>query len=70
MPRNTSPSNKGLTNVMASIRPRGQATPTPQDIRVRAYGIYVANGAKPGNDIEDWLQAERELSTASTVASR
>lgn len=55
---------------MASIRPRGQATPTPQDIRVRAYGIYVANGAKPGNDIEDWLQAERELSTASTVASR
>jgi hypothetical protein len=32
------------------------------EIRVRAYEIYLARGAQPGCELEDWLQAERELS--------
>jgi hypothetical protein len=28
----------------------------------RAYEIYTARGGTDGYDIEDWLQAERELS--------
>jgi Protein of unknown function (DUF2934) len=31
-------------------------------IRLRAYEIYLARGDEQGRDIEDWLQAERELS--------
>ena len=34
-----------------------------QEIRNRAYEIYLQRGAQPGNEVEDWLQAERELST-------
>jgi Protein of unknown function (DUF2934) len=30
-------------------------------IRQRAYEIYLARGAAPGDEVEDWLQAEREL---------
>jgi Protein of unknown function (DUF2934) len=32
-----------------------------QEIRNRAYQIYLQRGAQPGNELEDWLQAEREL---------
>ena len=34
-----------------------------QEIRNRAYEIYLQRGAKPGYEVEDWLQDERELST-------
>ena len=34
-----------------------------QEIRNRAYEIYLQRGAQPGCELEDWLQAERELST-------
>jgi hypothetical protein len=31
------------------------------EIRRRAYEIYLARGAQPGCELEDWLQAESEL---------
>ena len=31
------------------------------EVAVRAYEIYLARGAMSGNDLGDWLQAEREL---------
>ena len=31
------------------------------DIARRAYGLYLACGCEPGHDVDDWLQAEREL---------
>ena len=31
------------------------------EIRTRAYELYLARGAEPGRELEDWLQAEREL---------
>lgn len=30
-------------------------------IRRRAYEIYLEGGQQPGRDLEDWFQAEREL---------
>lgn len=30
-------------------------------IRRRAYEIYLERGEQPGHDLEDWFQAEREL---------
>ena len=36
--------------------------PAPQEeIRRRAYELYLERGEQPGYDLDDWLQAEREL---------
>ena len=35
-------------------------------IRRRAYEIYLERGREPGGDLEDWLQAERELTTGES----
>jgi hypothetical protein len=35
------------------------------EIRLRAYEIYVERGAEPGREVDDWLQAERELERGS-----
>jgi hypothetical protein len=36
--------------------------PTAEDrIRRRAYEIHQARGGAPGQDLDDWLQAEREI---------
>ena len=37
------------------------AQPCENDIRCRAYEIYMARGEQAGRDLDDWLQAEREL---------
>ena len=34
---------------------------TEDDVRLRAYEIYQRRGGAAGNDLDDWLQAEREL---------
>jgi hypothetical protein len=35
--------------------------PTTEQIRQRAYEIYLQRNAGPGSDVDDWLQAEAEL---------
>ena len=37
-----------------------------QEIRNRAYEIYIERGEQPGRDLDDWLQAERELNDESS----
>jgi hypothetical protein len=32
-----------------------------EEIRRRAYEIYLERGEQQGHDLDDWLQAEREL---------
>ena len=34
---------------------------TTDQIRQRAYEIYLRRNAEPGSDVDDWLQAEAEL---------
>jgi hypothetical protein len=34
-----------------------------QETRSRAYEIYLQRGGQPGSELEDWLQAERQLIT-------
>ena len=34
---------------------------TFEQIAVRAYQIYQERGDNPGSDIDDWLEAERQL---------
>jgi len=40
---------------------RAKASPTLEQIQIRAYEIYLERQGAPGNQIEDWLRAEREL---------
>jgi hypothetical protein len=35
--------------------------PTREEIELRAHQIYVERGGAHGQDVEYWLQAEREL---------
>jgi hypothetical protein len=35
--------------------------PPVEAIQERAYELYVNRGKQPGHELEDWLQAEREL---------
>jgi hypothetical protein len=32
-----------------------------EEVRLRAYEIYLERGEQPGRELDDWLQAEREL---------
>ena len=34
---------------------------TTEQIRQRAYDIYVSRAGAAGDEVQDWLQAEREL---------
>ena len=42
-----------------------QGDPTLDQIAQRAYEIYQSRGGTDGQDMEDWLQAERELRRGS-----
>jgi hypothetical protein len=35
--------------------------PSHEEIRRRAYEIYLERGSLPGSELDDWFQAEREL---------
>jgi hypothetical protein len=39
----------------------GKDVPTPEEIRQRAFEIHIERGGIYGCDLDDWLQAEREL---------
>ena len=41
-----------------SVRTEG---PTEEQIAKRAYELFQARGSEHGHEMEDWLQAEREL---------
>jgi Protein of unknown function (DUF2934) len=38
-----------------------ETTNRVEEIRLRAYEIYLERGGLPGDEPDDWLQAEREL---------
>ena len=42
-------------------RKAAAAKPTYDEIALRAYHIYLGRGSTPGAPLQDWLQAEREL---------
>ena len=35
-----------------------------EQIRLRAYELYVARGREDGHELEDWLRAEDEITPA------
>ena len=43
------------------------APATPDQIRVRAYELWLAAGCPDGRDVEFWTAAEKELNSPSRV---
>ena len=41
-----------------------------EESRCRAYEIYLEHGEQPGHELEDWLQAERELGHSLPLRAR
>ena len=41
-----------------------------EEIRRRAYEIYLERGEQPGRDLDDWLQAECELESGVPSLTR
>ena len=42
-------------------RAKAKSLPSHEEIALRAYQIYLERGGSPGNPLEDWTRAEREL---------
>jgi hypothetical protein len=38
-----------------------EAIPAREKIEARAHELYLARGAEAGHELDDWLQAEREI---------
>jgi hypothetical protein len=56
MPKTTKSSSPMVNKPRA-----GAIHPTTEEIALRAYHIYLERGGAPGNALEDWTSAEREL---------
>jgi hypothetical protein len=41
-------------------------TLTREEIKLRSYEIYLERGSLPGSELDDWLQAERQLDGRAT----
>jgi len=55
-----SKTRKGSSPAVKKPRANG-FHPTTEEIALRAYHIYLERGGAPGNPLEDWTRAEREL---------
>ena len=62
--------NETLELHAGPIPPRAEDTsanhaPNHDEIRRRAYEVYLERGGLPGRELEDWLQAESEFESAA-----
>jgi Protein of unknown function (DUF2934) len=68
-PQNVNTHKKTQKTVVPDGTPTDQAVarhePSFEEIQLRAYETYVQRGRIPGFDLEDWLQAEKELKQKS-----
>ena len=75
MPRTNKPSN-GSTNFPRAVREAGKGNGSPQDhlndadaVAKRAYELYLERGGQHGADLDDWLEAERQLKPGTSRSS-
>ena len=59
------PKRNGSTEAVATQAETGEVpvgnSARGEEIRRRVYEIYLERGEQPGRELDDWLQAEREL---------
>jgi hypothetical protein len=66
-----------MSKTRASASPEGKKSkqvkrqpPTQDEIALRAYHIYLERNGAPGNPLEDWVRAERELTDGLKKTTR
>lgn len=57
------PANTPSPSATATLKPNStrSAGPTHEQIARRAHEIWIRNGRKPGQDRQNWLEAEAQL---------
>jgi hypothetical protein len=53
----------------SSLSGKTGAEAVVEQIRIRAYELYEARGRGDGHDVEDWLEAEAEITGRSERAA-
>ena len=48
----------------AAVEQKTETLPIEEQIRLRAYELYVQRGCASGSEVDDWLQAEEEIRAA------
>ena len=64
MAKSTKRKSDAAVTAAADRAPKSSArrvTVTNDDIARHAYDLYLARGREHGHDVDDWVQAEREL---------
>lgn len=62
--RNALTDTEGMAKIVSqsdTIEEEKKTEPSPAEIRQRAFEIHIERGGIHGCDLDDWLQAEREL---------
>ena len=54
-------SNHATREAAVKTTTQANVSAIEERIRQRAYEIHLARGGTPGQDFDDWLQAEREI---------
>ena len=69
--RNVSPNAESGAGVpvQSDISEKRHSGPSSQEIRQRAFEIHIERGGIHGCDLDDWLQAERELKEKYTTSN-
>ncbi len=49
------------TTVVSGVRKNLKPFSLDEEIRLRAYELYLERGGRPGDEHDDWLSAEREI---------
>jgi hypothetical protein len=57
---NSGPDRPENISEMVVVR-EATSEPSDEEIRARAYQMYLERGANHGLDLDDWVRAEREL---------
>jgi Protein of unknown function (DUF2934) len=56
------------TNIGRGIMSRiDKKKPNQKDIELRAYELYLQRGGEDGNELSDWLAAEKELTESLQI---
>ena len=70
MPLSQVPSDAVDSAAENSTPVNSDASLAVSDIARRAFDLYLARGREDGHDVDDWLQAERELRGNTKAAAQ
>jgi Protein of unknown function (DUF2934) len=69
MPRSVKKSMKNVLAMPAPAATSQSTAPSRDDVARRAFELYCERGYQDGYDVQDWLQAERELRRIASTAA-